>query len=603
MKNCKKCGAQMGDQAKFCPVCGAPWTDHEEKAEAKAPKKVPKKRGGSLLLVVCLLIACFVIGAGGFLVWSHLRSGGTESAVSNSEDQEERKEPEEDSEKEDEEDSEEEAGQENEKEEKGQETSEIESETEPAVEETQAQEAQTESAIQEEAAPAVIGLEVVNCNESITLRPGPSTTSGEICQIPLGAEVEFVSGASAGFLRIRYQGQEGYSMGEYLMASGPDYPKLQVVNCNESITLRPGPSTDSGEICQIPLGALVEFVSGAENGFYAIAYNGQEGYSLSSYLGQPSGGGDGKAEFMAFSNQRTEIYTYDRMTEDLQALLQQYPDLVTLDSLIDTPDGRKLWHMTIGREGADRHIFVNAAIHGREYVTSWLVMEQAKAFLQECRQSPELLPEDLAVHLVPMINPDGVSISQLGMDGCLRPQTKALVEEILERECEGSQEEFLKRWKSNAQGIDLNRNFDAMWEEYEDGVGAPSADHYKGEAPGCAPEAAALIKLTETWNFERTLSYHAQGSVIYWNFGQTGELKDKTVALAQEISEATGYGLDGDFSLLDPAGYKDWAITKKGIPSLTVEVGRETAPVPQSQYETIWQENKDVWRSFVSFEG
>ena len=75
------------------------------------------------------------------------------------------------------------------------------------------------------------------------------------------------------------------------------------------------------------------------------------------------------------------------------------------------------------------------------------------------------------------------------------------------------------------------------------------------------------------------------------------------MALAQEISEATGYGLDGDFSLLDPAGYKDWAITKKGIPSLTVEVGRETAPVPQSQYETIWQENKDVWRSFVSFEG
>ena len=61
---------------------------------------------------------------------------------------------------------------------------------------------------------------------------------------------------------------------------------LSVVNCRESITLRPAPSTDSGEICQIPLGAEVGFVAGAEDGFYEIRYEGQQGYALSSYLGE-----------------------------------------------------------------------------------------------------------------------------------------------------------------------------------------------------------------------------------------------------------------------------------------------------------------------------
>ena len=59
----------------------------------------------------------------------------------------------------------------------------------------------------------------------------------------------------------------------------------------------------------------------------------------------------------------------------------------------------------------------------------------------------------------------------------------------------------------------------------------------------------------------------------------------------------TGYYLDSNYQNLDPAGYKDWAISKMGIPSLTVEVGRETSPVPPAQFSEIWEQNRLVWKA------
>lgn len=62
------------------------------------------------------------------------------------------------------------------------------------------------------------------------------------------------------------------------------YETMYVVNCNESITLRTSPSTKASEIRQIPLGAAVSYIEGAENGFYKVSYLGNTGYALASYL-------------------------------------------------------------------------------------------------------------------------------------------------------------------------------------------------------------------------------------------------------------------------------------------------------------------------------
>lgn len=300
-----------------------------------------------------------------------------------------------------------------------------------------------------------------------------------------------------------------------------------------------------------------------------------------------------------------QMYTYTDMEQDLQVLAWLYPELISVDSLGQTLDKREIYHMVIGNNDAETKIFINGGIHGREYMTCQLVMKQTATFLKHLSagdsyndQSYESLMENTAIHVVPMINPDGVSISQFGFEGIQNENVKERVRGVASLDGEEAEGYYLTRWKANANGVDINRNFDALWESYE-GAGHPSCDHYKGESIGCEPESAVLISLTEQEMFDRSISYHTQGSVIYWYFGQEGELYDETLDFASCISDLTGYPTDANYEYLDPAGYKDWGIDKLGIPGLTVEIGTETSPVPASQFAGIWERNQYVWEETI----
>ena len=291
----------------------------------------------------------------------------------------------------------------------------------------------------------------------------------------------------------------------------------------------------------------------------------------------------------------TSLYTYEQMEQDLQNMALRYDD-ISIDSLGETMDGRQIYHVLIGNPQASRHVMITGSIHAREYITTQLVMKQMNEFLKDEAAREKYLGQ-VAIHVVPMINPDGVAISQMGLNGVKRPETRSYITDVIMKK-DGSDggESYFARWKANARGVDINRNFDALWEQYV-GSGHPSSDHYKGETPGSEPEAVALISLTEKYPFVRTVSYHSQGEVIYWYFAQTGKLKTDTERFATQISALTGYRLDDNYQNLDPAGYKDWAISKKKIPSLTIEVGRETSPVPSAQFGEIWNKNSRVWNA------
>ena len=298
-------------------------------------------------------------------------------------------------------------------------------------------------------------------------------------------------------------------------------------------------------------------------------------------------------------DQNPAIYTYEDMEHDMKLWEKVFPQLIHIISIGKTFDGREIYDMVIGDSNSANHIMINGAIHAREYMTAQLVMKQAAEFIKHPEENQKYL-ENTAIHVIPMINPDGVTISQFGPDKLNNQETKDLVQVIGQLDGAKDMESYYRRWKSNAQGIDVNRNFDALWEEYQ-GPDHPSADHYKGEAVGCVPESAALIQLTNQYHFVRTVSYHTQGGVIYWYFGQDGELKEQTEAFAKAVSASTGYPMDANYEKLDPAGYKDWCISKLGIPSLTIEVGRETSPVDPAQFAEVWNQNKDVWSVILDY--
>ena len=51
-------------------------------------------------------------------------------------------------------------------------------------------------------------------------------------------------------------------------------------------------------------------------------------------------------------------------------------------------------------------------------------------------------------------------------------------------------------------------------------------------------------------------------------------------------------------------GFGDWTMLTLGIPSITIEIGKGTCPLPQSEFESIWNSNKEMWeRIACHFQG
>ncbi len=297
-------------------------------------------------------------------------------------------------------------------------------------------------------------------------------------------------------------------------------------------------------------------------------------------------------------NSEPEKYAYEHMEKDLQSLQNSFGDILQVKSLAQTADGRNIYDAVLGNPDSENRILIIGAMHAREYITAQLVMRQ----LCECAEalasgtgeykgiSITELFNSSCIHFVPMSNPDGVAVSQYGPAALHNDTLKANLLDM------GSDD--YTQWKANAEGVDINRNFDAGWDEFN-GARSPGSERYKGEFPGSSAEAAALIALTQDNNFKRTVSYHTCGALIYWYYKQSGTVLDESRRFTQIISEETGYTPDDDYHSVDAAGYKDWAVYKMGIPSITIEVGAEnnrgiTNPVPMDRFDEIWSRNKNV---------
>lgn len=251
---CPKCGASVKEGAKFCSKCGASMT-------AMPPRG--KKGGKGFLIVLAILVLAILGGGAVFLAGRRAEP----SAGKTPQQKEERSEH---------------------VEERG--TIDGEAETvETEATETEAQpETAAETAETQAAAEAYDTMYVVNCNEGITLRNAPSVTAAEICQISYGEAVTAGEGTTDGFCQVSYKGNTGYVLAAYLSGepaeARPASRAMRVVNCKEYITLRTSPSTKAAEIRKIPLGERVFYIEPASNGFYKVAYMGDTGYALASYM-------------------------------------------------------------------------------------------------------------------------------------------------------------------------------------------------------------------------------------------------------------------------------------------------------------------------------
>lgn len=216
-------------------------------------------------------------------------------------------------------------------------------------------------------------------------------------------------------------------------------------------------------------------------------------------------------------------------------------------------------------------------------MTAWLLMALADYWL-----SHDILSYgDVCYHIIPMSNPDSVVISQTGVLNDTQREIYLNDKQLGYTSLEEA--DYARLWKANALGVDLNRNFPAGWEHINRRTG-PSSQQYRGETPFCASEAAALRDYTLRYAFDTTISYHASGSLIYYEYGSKQAVNDRSFSLAKALQKITGYAPEGSSSV-DGAGYKDWAIDALEIPSLTVEIGCGDAPLAERELFSIFVRN------------
>ena len=203
-------------------------------------------------------------------------------------------------------------------------------------------------------------------------------------------------------------------------------------------------------------------------------------------------------------------------------------------------------------------VIVQYAIHAREYITTLLALKQIKHF--------ERVGKKGCVYFIPAVNPDGIYIC----------------------------EKHNPLYKANANGVDLNVNFDAKWGTGKNNVFIKSASDFVGECPFSEAETRALRAFTLLKQPKSTISYHSKGEEIYWEFFQTGKRRNKDKRLAELLSKETGYKLKS--TPFSAGGYKDWCIEKLLISAFTIEVGKDKYchPLNKSKLKQIYKKNKNV---------
>ncbi len=147
---------------------------------------------------------------------------------------------------------------------------------------------------------------VYNCSEYVSLRKMPDTQSERLIKVPKGAAVTGCTRYNEEFIHCSYKGKTGFILSKYLkkadyskVVTGPTptpkptgtpkvYPTLpyamEVVKCQQSVSLRASASTSAKVLANVPLGAVVEGCVQVSDRFAQVRYNGQVGYILIEYL-------------------------------------------------------------------------------------------------------------------------------------------------------------------------------------------------------------------------------------------------------------------------------------------------------------------------------
>lgn len=299
---------------------------------------------------------------------------------------------------------------------------------------------------------------------------------------------------------------------------------------------------------------------------------------------------DADAAIVSTSHQK---YTYTEYKKDLKQLRKKYKEHCQVNTIGQSADDRNLYEVVLGNPEAKRHLVVIGNLHAREYMTTQLCMSQIEYYLKNYDkkingEKVSKVLDKVAIHYVPSCNPDGTAISQFGFNAIRDKELRADLKRM-----PGSS----TRWKANARGVDLNRNWDVAFRR----AGRRGYAGFHGSRAASEPEVKALVKMInkteKKGRIVGVVSYHSTGSILYGRCAgnATAKVAQTTTRMYRTAQSLTGYRLMPAESLSSAGGCsREYFLYKRKIPCITLEVGRGACPLSIREFPSIWQKNKDV---------
>ncbi len=246
-------------------------------------------------------------------------------------------------------------------------------------------------------------------------------------------------------------------------------------------------------------------------------------------------------------------WSQEKIYTEINQLQADWPSLVTQEVIGKTVQGKDIIGVSIGN--ASTNIMMVGAIHAGESGPE-IILSVIRQLLQE---HPEVF-DTVSISAIPVVNFDQRQRSAQGVPYYLR---------------------------TNANNVDLNRNFPADWEIVDTSYGYCTDDEfaltYRGPYPASEPEVQAVMAFIQQANPSVVLSYHHLASVTGRQFLAASAASGDTSygQQAQEFFEIygrgylyleDGAGISGAVTYSTSSGSLPcWCYKVLGIPAFDVE--------------------------------
>ncbi|MBM4249402.1 MAG: PKD domain-containing protein [Euryarchaeota archaeon] len=272
---------------------------------------------------------------------------------------------------------------------------------------------------------------------------------------------------------------------------------------------------------------------------------------------------------------------YAGLVSELSTLQSVHPDLVMMENIGRTYEGRDIWAVKLSddvraNDTSEPDILVLGPVHARERMGVEVTMSVLNYLLLNygINETCSLYVNTRETWFVPMPNPDGHAYVTAGND-----------------------------WRKNRRptvggntGVDLNRNWGHMFGVDGATSDNPASEVYHGPYPFSENETVAVRDLALRQRFSTSIAFHSHGQLILYPWGYTSAPapdRDELDAMARTMAAWNGYTPQQSNALYATHGSSDdWFYGNTSCLAFTFELDTQFYP-PDSQIPVTCALNRE----------